>query len=68
MIIGEPVGLDPVPGKPSLTLEQVLLDQVAPLGIPIVLGLRAGHCAGKITLPLGVPATLDADGGMLEIS
>lgn len=49
------------------TIEEVFLDALAPLGIPVAMGLEAGHGAPCRTLPLGVRARLDADAGTLDI-
>ncbi|GAA5168231.1 MULTISPECIES: S66 peptidase family protein [Amycolatopsis] len=40
--------------------EEVLLDRLAPLGVPILSGAAFGHLPGAATVPLGVPATLEA--------
>ena len=45
----------------SKTLENVLDDRLATLGIPVLYGLPLGHGATLATLPLGVGATVDAD-------
>jgi muramoyltetrapeptide carboxypeptidase len=45
------------------TLEDVLLDALADLDVPIALGLSSGHATGpNITLPLGVRARLTCEG------
>jgi muramoyltetrapeptide carboxypeptidase len=45
------------------TLEEVLLEALAGLDVPIALGLSSGHATGpNITLPLGVRARLTCDG------
>nr|WP_156722371.1 LD-carboxypeptidase [Streptomyces apocyni] len=44
----------------------VLLDRLAGLGVPVVEELGFGHCEGALTVPLGVPAVLDADRGTLR--
>ena len=51
----------------GLTLEQVIRDVAGPCGKPIFTGLQAGHCAKKLTLPLGVRCRMDADKQTLEI-
>lgn len=56
----------PVRG-PSLGLEEVLADHLGPLGVPALSGLAFGHVEKKLTLPLGLEATLDADAGTLTI-
>lgn len=45
----------------NLTLEQVINDQIRPIGKPTIYNLQAGHCNPMVTLPLGVKARLDAD-------
>lgn len=45
----------------NLTLEQVINDQIKPIGKPTIYNLQAGHCNPMVTLPLGVKARLDAD-------
>ena len=45
----------------GFTLEELVRDIIAPCGKPIFMGLQAGHCTPKITLPLGVNCRLDAD-------
>jgi muramoyltetrapeptide carboxypeptidase len=47
------------------TLEDVLKDRLAPLGVPVVTGLPFGHVALNATLPVGISATLDGDNGDL---
>ncbi|GLW59548.1 S66 peptidase family protein [Kitasatospora phosalacinea] len=43
----------------------VMLDHFGGLGVPVLWELGFGHCPSSITVPLGVPATLDADAGTL---
>ena len=45
--------------------DSLLLDRLAPLGVPIVTGLPVGHVPGNRALPLGVHARLDARAGTL---
>ena len=52
---------------PDRDLDAVLREALAPLGIPVVAGLRAGHVAGKLTLPLGGRATIDTAARTLRI-
>jgi muramoyltetrapeptide carboxypeptidase len=51
----------------SFSLEEILRDRFATLGIPALSGLSFGHIEQKLTLPLGVMATIDADAGTLTI-
>jgi muramoyltetrapeptide carboxypeptidase len=50
------------------TLEDVLRDRLLPLRIPVVTGLPFGHIRENATLPVGLPATLDAENGDLIIT
>jgi muramoyltetrapeptide carboxypeptidase len=49
------------------SLEQVLEEHLAPLGVPVLYRLPVGHAKHLATLPLGVTATLDADARTLVI-
>ena len=66
MVIGKPVRIRARKGRASLALEEIIRDHAGSLGVPVVLGLPAGHCARKITLPLGVPARIETEDGCLE--
>lgn len=50
------------------TQGEVIDNILAPLGIPVISGMMIGHTAHKLTLPIGVQATLDADNQTLEIT
>src|SRR5690606_1795976 len=47
-------------GDPA-AVRAVLEDRVGDLGIPVVGELGFGHCAGQVTVPLGVEAELVSD-------
>jgi len=50
------------------TIEDVLTECTADLGVPVMFGLPSGHSlVGNLTLPLGVQATLDSERGGLSI-
>ncbi len=51
----------------DLTLRQVFDDILAPLGIPVLSGIRCGHCTPNLTLPFGIRCTVDATAGTVEI-
>jgi muramoyltetrapeptide carboxypeptidase len=57
---------DPDAGH-RFSLEQVLRERTADLGIPVVAGLPVGHEPGNAALPLGRLARLDGSGGTLEL-
>src|SRR5690606_28432687 len=48
-------------------VEELMMDRLGGLGVPIVADLGFGHCDSSITVPLGVPAVLDADVGTLSL-
>ncbi|MGH8870249.1 MAG: S66 peptidase family protein, partial [Actinomycetes bacterium] len=48
-------------------VHDVLAERLSPLGVPVLAGLAVGHDAPQLTLPLGVPARLDADAGTLTV-
>jgi len=52
---------------PDRRLSEVLREYLAPLGVPVITGLRAGHVKSKLTLPLGGHAELDTDAGRLRL-
>ncbi len=49
------------------TVEDVFKERLAPLKVPVVLGLPFGHVPMNATLPVGVKATLDGINGDLLI-
>jgi muramoyltetrapeptide carboxypeptidase len=60
-----PADADEDPDAP--TPDDVLLELLAPLGVPIVAGLPFGHGEENWTLPVGVRARLDGGSSSLEI-
>jgi muramoyltetrapeptide carboxypeptidase len=56
---------DVLPG--DFTLEEILLERLRPLGLPIVRGLPVGHGRPNLALPLGVRARLDGANGVLSL-
>ena len=52
---------------PSFSLEDILRDRFGSLPIPAISGLSFGHIEQKLTLPLGVMATIDADSATLTV-
>lgn len=45
----------------------VLRDRLGDLRIPVLGGLKIGHGRGQLTVPLGVPATIDTTTGTLTV-
>ncbi|QSB16443.1 LD-carboxypeptidase [Natronosporangium hydrolyticum] len=62
--VGQFVGADADPA----TTTEVLTDALGQLGVPVLGGLPIGHGDGQLTVPVGVPATLDAEAGTLTAS
>lgn len=52
---------------PTFSLEEILRDRFGSLRVPVISGLSFGHIDQKLTLPIGVMATLDGDAGTLTI-
>jgi len=48
-----------------MSIVDVLLDRLGDLGVPVLGGLPIGHGPGALTVPHGVPATLDVAAGTL---
>jgi len=48
-------------------VRELALDRLGGLGVPMVWELGVGHCPITLTVPLGVPATLDADAATLTL-
>ena len=48
-----------------VTVADVLTERLGDLGVPVLGGLPVGHGAGQLTVPVGVPATLDVAAGTL---
>ena len=47
--------------------DQLVLDRLGGLGVPVVAGLPVGHGRRNLAFPLGVRARLDADAGTLVV-
>lgn len=56
----------PVNG-PSFSLHELLVERFGATGVPAISGFAFGHIEKKLTLPIGVMATLDADAGTVVI-
>ncbi|WP_433544933.1 S66 peptidase family protein [Streptomyces sp. CA-294286] len=54
-------------GPYEQAVRPVLLDRLGGLGVPVVEELGFGHAATALTVPLGLPAVLDADAGTLTL-
>ena len=52
---------------PYEQVREVLLDRLGGLGVPVLEELGFGHGDGSLTVPLGLPAVLDADAATLTL-
>lgn len=71
IVVGEMKDCDWSEDRPEAprnrSLEDVLERHLAPLGIPVLYKLPLGHGKHLASIPLGVPATMDADARSLTI-
>lgn len=51
----------------SLTLQQVFDDHIKPFGIPAYAGAMIGHISKMVTLPVGMPAEMNAQEGTISL-
>jgi muramoyltetrapeptide carboxypeptidase len=58
---------DGEPGPDGTSLHDVLRERLSDLGIPVAMGLPAGHCSDNAELPFGRSVTLDATAGCLHL-
>lgn len=54
---------NPKTDENSLSLIECLKDRLGNLGIPVIYGLSFGHISHQFTLPMGIEARLDTEGG-----
>ena len=52
----------------AVTVSDVISERLGDLGVPVLGGLPIGHGVGQLTVPVGVPATLNASAGTLVVS
>ena len=67
VVVGDITEADVQPGRPSLSVEEVLTHYLAPLRCPVATGLRFGHVREKVTIPIGVRARLTVDKAGAEL-
>ena len=60
-------GCNPKPDENSLSLMECFKDLLGNLGIPVYYGLSFGHISNQFTLPMGIEAELDTEGGTLTL-
>jgi muramoyltetrapeptide carboxypeptidase len=67
-VFGQCTACGPSESYGSLTLEAILEDHIAPLEIPAWSGAWIGHVEPIWTLPIGMPITIDADAGTIQMT
>lgn len=60
VVLGVFTDCHPKKDELSLSLKETLEDRLGGLGIPVVYGLSFGHVSDNCTIPVGIPASLDA--------
>lgn len=51
----------------AFTFHEVIMQHIQPLGIPAFYGAMIGHIENKLTVPLGIKATMDAEKGTIAL-
>jgi muramoyltetrapeptide carboxypeptidase len=67
IVYGECLRIGPEDATLGQTMEDVVRDRIADLGIPAIYDLCCGHGKHKCTLPIGIKTTVDATLGKLII-
>lgn len=67
VMLGGFTNCTPGEGFWTLTLDEVFEDYFGSLGVPVYRGASFGHIKRKFTLPLGVPAEIDAGAGTVRL-
>ncbi|HLA64070.1 MAG TPA: hypothetical protein VK610_06560, partial [Rhodothermales bacterium] len=62
LVFGAFTGATPPPGRPSLSVDEVLRHYAGYVNGPVACGLVYGHFTRKSTLPVGVRARLEVGG------
>jgi muramoyltetrapeptide carboxypeptidase len=66
-VFGQCTRCDPPALNRRLDLDRVLEQHVTSLGIPAWRGAPIGHVERQLTLPIGIPAEIDADRGTIQL-
>ena len=67
VVIGAFTNCNPGEGFGTLTLDEVFDDYFAGLGVPVYRGAMIGHIRPKLTVPVGLPAEIDATAGTIRL-
>lgn len=60
VVVGQFTDCEADEGKPSFTIDQLVEQYFADLGVPVIANFPAGHVKTNLTLPLGVRVEVDA--------
>ena len=67
VVLGTFIACDPPAGVASATIEDVVLDRLGDLGVPVLADLPVGHQPRHLALPHGATVTVDTAGGGLAL-
>lgn len=67
IVLGRFVACDPAPGVPSATVDEVLVDRLGDLGVPVLGDLPLGHQDRHLAVPHGATVTVDASAGTVGL-
>ncbi|HSW28622.1 MAG TPA: LD-carboxypeptidase [Longimicrobiales bacterium] len=67
VVFGNCTGCTPGAGYGSLTLDDVLVEHLVPLGVPAWHGAQIGHIDEQFTLPVGAEVEVDAAAGTIRM-
>ena len=67
VVLGNFTNCKPGEGFGTLTLDEVFDDYFLPLNVPVYRGAMIGHIKRKFTLPIGLPAEVDAGAGSIQL-
>jgi len=68
VVFGRCTDCDPGAGYGSLTLDDILVDRLGPLGVPVWHGAQIGHIDRQFTLPVGAEVEVDAEEGTIRMT
>ena len=66
VVLGAFTNCTPGEGHGTLTLDETFDDYFKDLGVPVYSGAMIGHIRRKFTVPVGLPAEMDADAGTIR--
>lgn len=67
VILGQFSDCQPKPDEQSLSLDEVLADYFADLGVPVIMNFPTGHAANNATLPFNALVEVDAEHNRVRV-